>query len=123
MRTKTVHRCTECGRETPRWLGRCPACEAWGSLVEETVAPRATATVVGAAAARDAPVPLCEVNTATGTARATGVGELDRVLGGGLVPGSVALLAGEPGTGKSPLLFQELGSMSDGGARCLLVTA
>jgi DNA repair protein RadA/Sms len=121
LKVKTVHRCTECGSETPRWLGRCPACEAWGSLVEETVAPRVTA--VGAAATREAPVPLCEVSTATATARPTGVGELDRVLGGGLVPGSVTLLAGEPGTGKSTLLLQALGSMADAGARCLLVTA
>jgi DNA repair protein RadA/Sms len=121
LKVKTVHRCMECGCETPRWFGRCPACEAWGSLVEETVAPRVAA--VGAAAARAAPVPLCEVSTATAMARATGVDELDRVLGGGLVPGSVTLLAGEPGTGKSTLLLQALGSMAEAGARCLLITA
>ena len=121
MRTKTIHRCTECGCETPRWLGRCPACEAWGSLVEEAVAPRVA--TLGAGAARDAPVPLFEVSTATAAVRSTGVGELDRVLGGGLVPGSVTLLAGEPGMGKSTLLLQVLGAMAAAGARCLLVTA
>ena len=123
MKVKTVHRCSECGSETPRWLGRCPACEAWGSLVEETVAPRAPASGDVGAAGREPPVPLCEVSTATAATRATGVGEFDRVLGGGLVPGSVTLLAGEPGTGKSTLLLQALGSMADAGAQCLLVTA
>jgi DNA repair protein RadA/Sms len=72
---------------------------------------------------RDAPVPLAEVSTRAATARSTGIGELDRVLDGGLVPGSVTLLAGEPGTGKSTLLLQALGRMAAAGARCLLVTA
>jgi DNA repair protein RadA/Sms len=72
---------------------------------------------------REAPVPLAEVSTRAATARSTGIGELDRVLDGGLVPGSVTLLTGEPGTGKSTLLLQALGRMAAAGARCLLVTA
>src|SRR5438874_783842 len=117
---RTVHRCTECACETPRWLGRCPACEAWGSLVETAPAPPTMALVRTTA---EPPVPLCEVSTDTAAPRPTGVGELDRVLDGGLVPGSVTLLAGEPGTGKSTLLLQALGRMAASGARCLLVTA
>ncbi|HXY92980.1 MAG TPA: DNA repair protein RadA, partial [Acidimicrobiia bacterium] len=114
MKTRTVHRCAECGCETPRWLGRCPSCEAWGSLVEETPAHD---TVL------DQPIPLCDVSTHHAVARSTGVPELDRVLDGGLVPGSVTLLAGEPGMGKSTLLLQALGRMAERGSRCLLVTA
>jgi DNA repair protein RadA/Sms len=72
---------------------------------------------------REAPIPLAEVGTQAARTRSTGVGEFDRVLDGGLVPGSVTLLAGEPGTGKSTLLLQALGKMADAGARCLLVTA
>ncbi len=113
---KTVHRCGECGCESPRWLGRCPSCEAWGTLVECTEA-------AAAAAGGNAPVPMCEVSAHTATARPTDLPELDRVLDGGLVPGSVTLLAGEPGMGKSTLLLQALGRMAERGARCLLVTA
>jgi DNA repair protein RadA/Sms len=111
-----LHRCTECGCETPRWLGRCPSCDTWGSIVEQV----RSGLVVGAG---EGPVPLCEVSTETALARSTGVAELDRVLGGGLVPGSVTLLAGEPGMGKSTLLLQALARMAEAGARCLLVTA
>ncbi len=120
VKTRTIHRCTECGCESPRWLGRCPACEAWGTVEEVASAPPQMALVGGG---RDAPVPLADVSTRAATARSTGVGELDRVLDGGLVPGSVTLLAGEPGIGKSTLLLQALGRMAAAGARCLLVTA
>jgi DNA repair protein RadA/Sms len=72
---------------------------------------------------RESPVPIVDVSTQAASARSTGVEEFDRVLDGGLVPGSVTLLAGEPGTGKSTLLLQALGKMADAGARCLLVTA
>jgi DNA repair protein RadA/Sms len=100
-------------------------CEAWGTLVEEVEVPRApTASArTGLAGAIQGPVPIAEVDGKIATARSTGVGELDRVLDGGLVPGSVTLLAGEPGMGKSTLLLQALGRMAAQGARCLLVTA
>src|SRR5207249_5831847 len=117
MRTKTVHRCSECGGESPRWLGRCPGCDAWGTLVEEVEAPRAARVAV------DGPVPIGDVDARVAVPVPTGIGELDRVLEGGLVPGSVSLLAGEPGMGKSTLLLQALGQMAERGARCLLVTA
>jgi DNA repair protein RadA/Sms len=115
MKTRTVHRCSECGSESPRWLGRCPTCDAWGTLAEAgSDAPRV---------ATGGPVPIGEVDARAAVPVPTGVGELDRVLEGGLVAGSVTLLAGEPGMGKSTLLLQALGHLAAGGARCLLVTA
>ena len=117
---KTAYRCTTCGGASPKWLGRCPSCEAWNTLAEE-VEERGPARSPSRAAAR--PVPIGEVDLGAWAARPTGVGELDRVLGGGLVPGSVTLLGGEPGIGKSTLLLQALASLARAGARCLLVTA
>jgi DNA repair protein RadA/Sms len=118
-RLKTVFRCAECGGSSPKWLGRCPACEAWNTLVEEadvevTRAPLAPAS---------RPVALGEVDLGAYAHRPSQIGELDRVLGGGLVPGSVTLLGGEPGIGKSTLLLQVVAALARGGARCLLVTA
>ncbi|HEX6312063.1 MAG TPA: DNA repair protein RadA [Acidimicrobiia bacterium] len=118
---RTVHRCSECGAGTPRWLGRCPECGAWGALVEARERPGPPAAVV--VPDGDAPLPIAEVDPLGVAARPTGIDELDRVLGGGLVPGSVTLLGGEPGMGKSTLLLQALGALSAAGARCLLVTA
>lgn len=116
MRTRTLCRCQACGAETPRWVGRCPDCEAWGTLVEETVGPRASKpSAVAVAATSLASQPP------TGAARlATGIDEVDRVLGGGLVTGSVLLLAGEPGIGKSTLVLQVAASLA-AGADVLLV--
>jgi DNA repair protein RadA/Sms len=120
-----VHRCSDCGGESPRWLGRCPACDAWGTLVEEVDVARATAGLRSAPvrAAAGGPLPIGEVDASVAVPVPTGVDELDRVLEGGLVPGSVSLLAGEPGMGKSTLLLQALGRMAGAGATCLLVTA
>jgi DNA repair protein RadA/Sms len=112
-----VHRCTECGAAAARWLGRCPECGAWGTLVEEVSGPSP------AAAPTSQPTPIAEMGAVGATARPTGIAELDRVLGGGLVPGSVTLLGGEPGMGKSTLLLQALGRLAAAGARCLLVAA
>ena len=121
---KAVHRCGECGEETPKWLGRCPGCGEWGTLVEEVdVRPSSAAASGLGVAPPTRPVPIGDVDLAAWAARPTGEGELDRVLGGGLVPGSVTLVGGEPGIGKSTLLLQALASMARQGARCLLVTA
>ena len=121
-RTRTVHRCTECGGSTPQWLGRCPACDAWGTLVEELDLTH-TARAATTAGPGQPPVPIGEVVADDATHRSSGIAELDRVLGGGLVPGSVTLLAGEPGMGKSTLLLQALGAMAGAGRRCLLIAA
>ena len=119
-RTRVRHRCTDCGAQSPRWLGRCPECGEWNTLVEEVDDPTVRGAIVGTLAAA---IPIDEVDPLGATRRPTGVAELDRVLGGGLVAGSVTLLGGEPGMGKSTLLLQALGRMAAAGARCLLVSA
>ena len=105
-KTKTIHRCLECGTASPRWTGRCTGCGEWNTLVEEVDRPAAPARRYAAAlsggegVAASTPVPLLELDHEEWAARSTGIDELDRVLGGGLVPGSVTLLGGEPGIGK-----------------------
>ena len=121
-KARTLHRCRHCGGATPRWAGRCGACGEWNSLVEEQVAVGA-AIPAAAGPPLQPPVPITEVDMAAWAPRATGVAELDRVLGGGLVDGSVTLLGGEPGIGKSTLLLQVLASLAARGARCLFVSA
>ena len=100
LRTRPLHRCAECGWETAKWVGRCAECQAWGSVAEAAAAAPAMLSPVTAAA-----VPIGEVRVEETGVVPSGVGELDRVLGGGLVPGAVLLLAGEPGVGKSTLLL------------------
>jgi DNA repair protein RadA/Sms len=105
------HACSECGYTTGKWLGRCPACDGWGTFVEE----RALATapgVRGAAAAGKPLLRLVEVEASDAERIPTGVPELDRVLGGGLVPASLVLVSGDPGIGKSTLLLMALRSLS-----------
>jgi DNA repair protein RadA/Sms len=122
-RTKTVYRCTDCGSAEPKWAGRCGACEAWNTLVEEIEHPVAASATAGALSTPGVPMPIAEVDTEAWAALATSMGELDRVLQGGLVPGSVTLLGGEPGIGKSTLLLQALAGLAKSGHRCLVVTA
>jgi DNA repair protein RadA/Sms len=112
-RGRSVFSCGECGAQQPRWLGRCPVCGAWSSLREEPapeeVAPTAEARDLLRLEPAAAPAKarrLDEIESAAATRWPTGVAELDRVLGGGLVPGSVLLLGGEPGVGKSTLALQ-----------------
>ncbi|MDO8390474.1 MAG: DNA repair protein RadA [Actinomycetota bacterium] len=103
-KSRVVYRCTECASATPKWGGRCAVCEAWNSLVEETEgAPVAAPTGPSSPA-----MPIGQVDAQCSQPHPTGIAELDRVLGGGLVPGSVTLLGGEPGIGKSTLLLQLL---------------
>ncbi len=101
---RTAYECEVCGHSTPKWVGRCPGCDAWGSIVEAAATPVALRTVAARRPAEPAR-PIATVSVEAARARPTGVGELDRVLGGGLVPGGVVLLAGEPGVGKSTLLL------------------
>ncbi|MCA2183845.1 DNA repair protein RadA [Nonomuraea cavernae] len=101
---KPGYRCAECGWRTTKWVGRCGECQAWGTVDEEGA--RAGAHVVQAGATTAPAMPIGQVKAEVATARTTGVAELDRVLGGGLVPGAVVLLAGEPGIGKSTLLLE-----------------
>ena len=112
---KTVYICTECAYKTPKWLGKCPNCGAWNSFAEDVEEVTPGAATAPAPNRRIAMVPTSQDNRAVGFAdleipaymrQNTGLGELDRVLGGGLVHGSVVLLSGEPGIGKSTLLMQ-----------------
>ena len=119
-------RCSECGATSLRWVGRCPECQAWGTVTEAGATPR---RAVAPGPVTRAAQPIADLDIAAAQARPTGVGELDRVLGGGLVPGSVVLLAGEPGVGKSTLLLEvahRFAAGGDGGAaggrRALVVT-
>ncbi len=94
---KDPFRCSECGWTSTKWVGRCGECQAWGS-VEEIAAPKKLSLVAGPVS--QAAVPIGEVNLDSAQSRSSGVGELDRVLGGGLVPGAAILLSGEPGVGQ-----------------------
>ncbi|WP_394959571.1 DNA repair protein RadA [Candidatus Allofournierella merdavium] len=116
---KTIFVCSNCGESSPRWMGRCPSCGAWNTMVEDVVVPEPKSAARGASA-RPAGVTgitarrLSEVSTTEEKSRiVTGISELDRVLGGGIVLGSVVLLGGEPGAGKSTLLLQLCGAISD----------
>ncbi|MGJ3508957.1 DNA repair protein RadA [Enemella sp. A6] len=102
-KSRSEYRCTECGWTTVRWVGRCGECQTWGSVVESS--GPAAAAAVQARTPATAAVPIGEVPLAAAKRDLTRIGELDRVLGGGLVPGAVVLLAGEPGVGKSTLLL------------------
>src|SRR5664280_722468 len=137
MARTTVHVCSQCGVQSAQWHGQCPGCEAWNTLVEERIAParaegrgrslsRRGAGAGGAkdtgALARMGPRPLREVGSTAVARMSTGIGELDRVLGGGLVPGSLVLLGGSPGIGKSTLTNMVLGHLQQAGRRTLYVS-
>jgi DNA repair protein RadA/Sms len=116
------YRCAECGHQTAQWVGRCPSCQAWGTLeAAAPVAPPPVRTKVAAGAPTTPARRIGDVALDSARARPTGVSELDRVLGGGLVPGAVVLLAGEPGVGKSTLLLEVAAQVSRTG-RVLYVT-
>jgi DNA repair protein RadA/Sms len=108
-----------CGADAPKWAGQCSACGEWNTLAEELDVPSA-ASLVGQPAVP--PVPITAVRSADGQPVATGLAEVDRVLGGGLVPGSVTLVGGEPGVGKSTLVLQLMGARAAAGATVLYVT-
>ena len=111
MKTKTLFSCQECGSQSQKWLGRCPECGAWNSLVEERAAelpgaPGADSAKRYSLAAASGPRLYAEIDTVVAERLTTGIGEFDRVLGGGVVQGSLVLIGGEPGIGKSTLLLQ-----------------
>lgn len=127
--TKTVYVCSACGVQSPRWLGRCSQCQEWGTLVEERARPSGTAAArarsgggLGVASASREPARISEVRADDARRMPTGIGEFDRVLGGGAVAGGVVLVGGDPGIGKSTLLMQALASMAHLGSDTLYVT-
>src|ERR1700733_14050496 len=117
-KSTAAYRCTECGWQAPKWVGRCGECQAWGTVTEAAVPRLVRAGIraagysgtgsarLGGGPVSTAAMPIGQVDAANASARPTGLDELDRVLGGGLVPGAVLLLAGEPGVGKSTLLLE-----------------
>ena len=118
-RTRTVFRCMSCGSGAPKWSGRCSVCGDWNTLSEELDIAEPTPLPL---AAPTPPTPITQLRASDGAPVATGVPEFDRVLGGGLVPGSVTLLGGEPGVGKSTLVLQLLAARARAGATVLYVT-
>ena len=124
---KTLYTCNECGGSTPRWLGKCPHCSAWNSLVESVAEPAGGKNRFGSALAQGlAPAaevtPLSQIEAIDVQRHPTGQEELDRVLGGGIVEGGVVLIGGDPGIGKSTLLLQALDGLQRGGMSTLYVT-
>jgi DNA repair protein RadA/Sms len=121
-RPATVFTCSACAAEATKWHGRCPGCGEWNTLVEERREARARPAAAGRAAGAGRPVRLADVAAERVARLTTGIGELDRVLGGGLVPGSLVLLGGSPGIGKSTLTSMALGNLAGAGRRTLYVS-
>ncbi len=122
---KTQYLCQQCGAASPKWAGQCPSCGAWNTLVETAAQPRSGARAPSAARAMagvSALTPIAVVQSAEASRLATGLGEVDRVLGGGFVPGSIALFGGDPGIGKSTLLLQVAALLAARGLSVLYVT-
>ena len=119
---KSLYLCQQCGATTPKWTGQCPECNAWNSLQETVMQqPKHSGAGFKALAEASAPTRLTDIDAVDAPRTATGIDELDRVLGGGLVPGAVILLGGDPGIGKSTLLLQTLASLCQQLA-CLYIT-
>jgi DNA repair protein RadA/Sms len=119
-KTKSEYRCSECGWSTAKWVGQCSSCQAWGTVSETASVTKAKpAQISSARAAR----PITDIEVSGEGHYPTGVQEFDRVLGGGLVPGAVVLLSGEPGVGKSTLLLEVAARLAKGGKKVLYVSA
>nr|WP_294653218.1 DNA repair protein RadA [uncultured Blautia sp.] len=105
---KTVYFCQECGYESAKWMGQCPGCKSWNTFVEETVSAKKSSSsgITKSSEKRQEPVILKDISLSEDERQTTKIGELDRVLGGGIVPGSLVLVGGDPGIGKSTLLLQ-----------------
>ena len=105
-KSKVVYVCSECGYETAKWMGKCPSCNSWSTLTEDIRLQSKQSSVSGASSNMGTAKPLSEINVTQEERYVTGVKELDRVLGGGIVKGSGILLSGDPGIGKSTILLQ-----------------
>lgn len=127
-RTRTRYVCHNCGATQPKWMGRCPECGEWNTLIETPVqrsrpsASRATRPSAGSLGLQSQPLPLSEVASNSHQRVRVPVEELNRVLGGGIVPGTVVLIGGDPGIGKSTLMLQLAGMASEGGAQALYIS-
>ena len=116
---KTVFFCQECGYESPKWMGQCPGCKSWNTFVEETVSPNQTKHQEATGRKKAEPVALSEISLDEEDRIHTGIKELDRVLGGGIVQGSMTLVGGDPGIGKSTLLLQVCRNLARSSIRSL----
>lgn len=123
-KAKTVFMCTECGNEFDKWQGQCNFCGAWNTIVEQKVQPLDEADTRRRTGKSTSPVKLATVGTKSASAKRidSGIGELNRVLGGGIVPGSLVLISGEPGIGKSTLIIQTASNIASNGNPVLCVS-
>jgi DNA repair protein RadA/Sms len=122
-KTKTKYRCQECGYESAKWMGNCPGCRQWNTMVEEIAsAPRLGVRHLSGRAEGGRPAPITDVNSEVEPRIPTGIRELDRVLGGGLVPGSLILVGGDPGIGKSTLLLQMSAALTGSSLKALYIS-
>ena len=123
---KIVYFCQECGYESSKWMGQCPGCKAWNTLVEETISTKkGTSSGIGSfqnSGKRPEPVRLKDISLSEDERQLTKIGELDRVLGGGIVPGSLVLVGGDPGIGKSTLLLQVCRNLALSGSNVLYIS-
>src|SRR5574340_321242 len=116
-KVKSVYLCQSCGHSSHKWLGKCPDCGLWNTFVEELISQEKKGRTPAGNAAP--PQPISRLNMAEEDRIKTGLTELDRVLGGGMVPGSAILIGGDPGIGKSTLLLQAMGRFAQAGHRVL----
>ncbi|GAB6992525.1 DNA repair protein RadA [Paenibacillus pini] len=122
-KTKTKFYCTECGYESPKWYGKCPGCQTWNSLIEETESVVKTQGMNSSLIhSKEKPLPIINIESSNEARVQTGIGELNRVLGGGIVPGSLILVGGDPGIGKSTLLLQTSHALTQSGLRVLYIS-
>ena len=121
---KIVYFCQECGYESAKWMGQCPGCRAWNTFVEETVSTKKSVSsgTGKVSEKRQEPVVLSDISLSEEERQTTKIGELDRVLGGGIVPGSLVLVGGDPGIGKSTLLLQVCRNLSEAGVSVLYIS-
>jgi DNA repair protein RadA/Sms len=119
---KTIFTCQSCGYQSPKWLGKCPDCGGWGGFVEERQATGTLAATRNAVAASSTPVPIDSIEIDHEQRLLTAIDEFDRVLGGGLVPGTLVLIGGDPGIGKSTLMLQVLHGLAGQGRKVLYVS-
>ena len=122
---KVVYFCQECGYESSKWMGQCPGCRAWNTFVEETVSTKKVSSAGSGlqnGLRRAEPVVLKDIRLSEDERKLTNIGELDRVLGGGIVKGSLVLLSGDPGIGKSTILLQICQNLGNIGQKILYVS-
>ena len=119
---KTAFFCQSCGYESPKWMGQCPGCREWNTFVEELPAPKISGKTAAGGRQKNGPVTLGQIDIQEDTRQGSGLAELDRVLGGGIVQGSLVLVGGDPGIGKSTLLLQMCRYLSEKKVKVLYIS-